>query len=338
MTKTLTERNELPEDSTKEIRYFSDYQTNWNAVVPRLKKFRLETVDFLSIPGDAPKDFITDREYRPGRRGRRNRFDSFIAKVGSKYYPLESVTEQLLTRIGKIFGLSIADSKLRVVNGQVRFMSKYFLNRRQEQLIHGAQIFEQCLGKEEYAQLAERKSEAEFFSFQMVCESIRVSFNDFELRIVKGLVEMLAFDCLIGHNDRHPYNWGVIVPIYKVQSPRFAPIFDTARALFWNVPETRILQMLSDKRQLDTYISKCAPPFSWDGQPTVDFFRLMGLIWNSSDKYRPHIEKLLNEQALSITLRLVDKEFEDLMSSQRRQLIKETLELRFKKLQEAVNV
>lgn len=193
------------ETDAKEIRYRSDYQLDWDSIIPCLKRFHLETVDFLSIPGDAPKDFITDSEYRPGHRGRRDRSESYIAKVGSKYYPNESITEQLLTRVGQIFGLSISDSKLRIVQGHVRFMSKYFLNRRQEQLIHGAQIFEQCLGKEEYAQLAENRSEGEFFTFQMVCESIRVPFAEFELKIVKGLVEMLAFDCLIGHNDRHPY-------------------------------------------------------------------------------------------------------------------------------------
>jgi hypothetical protein len=149
---------------------------------------------------------------------------------------------------------------------------------------------------------------------------------------------MLTFDCLIGHNDRHPYNWGVIVPIYKVQSPRFAPIFDTARALFWNVPETRVRQMLSDKRQLDTYVSKCAPPFSWDDEPNVDFFRLIGLIWRSFDKCKPHIGKLLNDQALERTFLMVDKEFSALMSSDRRQLIKECLLLRYKKLKETIEV
>lgn len=336
--KSHTPKFDQSEAEPKEIRYWSDYQLKWEAVIPQLKNFSLETVDFLSIPGDAPKDFITDREYRRGHRGRRNRIDSYIAKVGSKYYPLESITEQLLTRVGQIFDLSIADSKLRIVHGHVRFMSKYFLNRREEQLIHGAQIFEQSLGKEDYAQLAEKKSEAEFFTFQMVCESIRVPFPEFELRIVRGLVEMLAFDCLIGHNDRHPYNWGVIVPIYKIQSPRFAPIFDTARALFWNVPEKRIQQMLTDKQQLETYIRNCEPPFGWWGEPNVDFFRLMGLIWQSSDKYRPHIEKLLNEQAMEDALRMVDKEFSDLMSPARRQLIKECLHLRYRKLKEAIHV
>ncbi len=320
----------------KEIRYFSDYQLEWNSLIPQLKDYKLATVDFLSIPGDAPKDFTKDSEYRPGHRVRKQRVERYIAKVGSKFYPNESITEHLLTRIGQLFGLNIADSKLRIIDGQVRFLSKYFLDRHSEQLIHGAQIFEQCLGRDEYAELAEKKSESDYFTFQMVCEAIRVPFPESEKQIVRGLVEMLAFDCLIGHNDRHPYNWGVIVPIYKVQRPRFSPVFDTARALFWNVPETRVKQMLSDKKQLETYVSKCAPPFSWDKQPDVDFFRLMALIWNQVDSYKPHVEKFLNEATLKRTHRILDREFGRLMSSDRRQLIAECLHLRFRKLNETI--
>lgn len=320
----------------KEIKYVADYQLKWETLIPQLKNYKLAHVDFLSIPGDAPKDFIRDSEHRPGHRTRKQRVERYIAKVGSKFYPNESITEQLLTRIGQLFGLTIANSKLRLIDGQVRFLSRYFLDRHNEQLIHGAQIFEQSLGKEEYAQLADDKKESEYFTFQMVCEAIRTSFSEFEITLVKGLVEMLAFDCLIGHNDRHPYNWGVIVPIYRAQSPRFSPVFDTARALFWNVPEPRVKQMLSDRRQLETYICRCGPPFSWDKEPDIDFFRLIGLIWKHFDKYKAHIEKFLDESALNNTLRMVDKEFDDLMSSERRQLIRECLHLRHKRLVAAI--
>ena len=42
-------------------------------------------------------------------------------------------------------------------------------------------------------------------------------------RLRQAYVEMLTFDALIGHNDRHPYNWGVIVPLRKDRALRFAP-------------------------------------------------------------------------------------------------------------------
>ena len=197
----------------KEIKIYADFQTDWRRVIPTLRKFELEKVTFLSVMGDAPKDFSTDREYRPGRRSKRRPTDSFIAKVGSKFYPTESITEQLITRIGQTYKLTIADSKLRMLDGQVRFMSKYFLRQGLDQLTHGAEIFERCLGKEEYRELQEKKKESEYFSFQMTCEAVRNAFPEHEKRIMSKMVEMLTFDALIGHNDRHPYNWGVIVPV-----------------------------------------------------------------------------------------------------------------------------
>jgi hypothetical protein len=93
----------------KAIKYHSDYQLNWNILIPHLREYSIQTVDFLSMTGDAPKDFITDSEYRPGHRTRQQRSESYIAKVGSKFYPNESITEQLITEIGKSYGLKIAD-------------------------------------------------------------------------------------------------------------------------------------------------------------------------------------------------------------------------------------
>lgn len=147
---------------------------------------------------------------------------------------------------------------------------------------------------------------------------------------------MLVFDALIGHNDRHPYNWGIVVPLRKSGAPRFSPIFDTARALFWNVPERRIVQMLNDENQFEAYVRRCAPPVGWDGEPAVDFFRLIGLIWNSFKQYQRNIEKLLADNALRLSLEMIDREFVLLMSADRRELIKRCLHLRQQYLCDAV--
>lgn len=325
-----------PTNQRKNIKYRSDYQIEWEKHILQLRKFDLKQVNFLSITGDAPKDFITDSEYRPGYRRRRDRTESYIAKVGSKWYPIESVTEHLITRIGQLYGLKIADSKLRIVHGQVRFMSRYFLNRTSEQLTHGAEMFELILGKENYAELAELKREREFFSFQMVEEAIKHSFPEHVEQIMRGFVEMLTFDALIGHNDRHPYNWGVIVPLFKNRPPRFSPVYDTARALFWNKPERSIRQMLDDQLQFFTYVNKCAPPIGWDGQFKIDFFRLIGLISGHFEKYSQSVEKFLPDSPLQQVGEMIDKEFRYLLSTDRRELLKRCLQLRQHLLKEAV--
>ncbi|MBS1813226.1 MAG: HipA domain-containing protein [Acidobacteria bacterium] len=322
-------------DHKKPIKYFADYQLEWDALIPTLRKYQLEKVDFLSITGDAPKDFVTDSEYRPGYRSRSQKQDRFIAKVGSKFYPNESIVEQMITRIGQTYGLKIADSKLRMVVGQVRFMSKFFLKREVEQLAHGAEIFAYSLGKENYVALQENKKERDYFTFQMTEEAIKESFPGYEQKIMQGFVEMITFDALIGHNDRHPYNWGVIVPIKK-GAPRFSPVYDTARAFFWNVPETRVRQMLSDQQQLAKYVSNCQPPIGWDTEQNVAFFRLIGLIWCHFARYRRNVDKFLGEVPLTNTLKMIDKEFNHLMSAERRELIKRCLHQRQRHLVQTV--
>jgi len=320
----------------KGIKYESDYQVEWNKYIPTLKNFELQSVDFLSISGDAPKDFVTDKEYRSGHRSSRKPKDSFIAKVGSKFYPLESLIEQFITQIGQCFGLKIADSKLRLIDGQVRFLSKYFL-KSGEQLTHGAEIYEYSIGKENYAQLSEKKEEAEYFTFQMTCEAIKVLFPENDKKIIAGYVEMLTFDALIGHNDRHPYNWGVIVPIFRNRLPRFAPVFDTARALFWNIPEKRVVTMLTNNASFESYINNCRAPIGWDEKTSVDFFELIALIWKEFPFCREHIEKFLDADKLNDIAKILDKDFGEMISEERRELIKSCLHLRQGKLKEAVS-
>lgn len=304
----------------KAIRYESDYQVDWAKFIPKVKRYTLQTINFLTISGDAPKDFTEDREYRPGYRSTRRPSEKFIAKVGSKFYPLESVIEQLVTRIGECFGLHIAKSKLRIIEGQVRFLSRYFL-RGGEQLTHGAEIYEYSLGKENYRELSDQKREAEFFTFQITCETIRELFPDEADRIIRGYVEMLTFDAVIGHNDRHPYNWGVIVPITKKAKPRFAPVFDTARALFWNIPEAKIVVMHSDRQSFEAYVQKCLPPIGWDGVDKVAFFDLVALLWSEFPEYRKNVEKFLDPTVLTVVSEMIDVEFSDLISEKRRELI-----------------
>jgi hypothetical protein len=46
-----------PKIELKAIKYYADYQLPWNTLIPRLCEYALQTVDFLSIAGDAPNFF-----------------------------------------------------------------------------------------------------------------------------------------------------------------------------------------------------------------------------------------------------------------------------------------
>jgi len=48
---------------------------------------------------------------------------------------------------------------------------------------------------------------------------------------LKEFVKMLLFDAIVGNNDRHFYNWGLLPTYVTKKKPIFAPIYDTARGV-----------------------------------------------------------------------------------------------------------
>ena len=93
----------------------SEFQRDWRQVVLPLRRGRywVEDLESRSIHGDAPKNFIKIKEYVEGKLSHKRRnWTGYIAKVAYKHYPNESITEQLLTRIGQVAGVIVADSML----------------------------------------------------------------------------------------------------------------------------------------------------------------------------------------------------------------------------------
>jgi len=76
----------------------------------------------------------------------------------------------------------------------------------------------------------------------------------------------------------------------------------------------------------------------WDKAKQIDFFELIGLIWESLEPCRQNIGKLLLTKPLEKSIECIDKEFKNLMSANRRELIKRCLRKRQELLIEAVTL
>jgi len=150
--------------------------------------------------------------------------------------------------------MDIADSRLVHVRGQVRFLSRYFLNGS-EYLLHGADIFASYLedhDKEFVQGIEDEGKSPEYFDYDFVVASIREMLPGTAESILQKFHRMLAFDALIGNNDRHFFNWGVICDQTGRHISHFSPIFDTARAFFWNHSEVSLSKLEeSGKRPAD---------------------------------------------------------------------------------------
>jgi hypothetical protein len=290
------------------------------------------------LDGDAPKQFVRAYFYEKDsvvKKSSSSSWPRYIAKTAEKWYPHESIIEYMINRIGQVMGLHMNDIKLVKANGQIRFLSRYFLNKG-ENLIHGAEICGEHLGDMDMAEeIANNKSTSrELFTFEFIKDSIRSVFPNCFEDLLRGLVKMIAFDAIVGNNDRHFYNWGVINNTKKSSKlPNFAPLYDSARGLFWNYSDENIKNILNSHRsggnKFVKYIRDAYPRISIEANNQANHFDLIEFLKLYGTEYREIINELATIDVERKVLKMLKTEFTQFFTSERFDLIVLTLETRF---------
>lgn len=303
-----------------------------------VKKHQYKIVSGYTITGDAPKEFIRVYEYGKARKSNPGKWPLYIAKTGHKWYPTESITEYLLNILGTKFGVEMADSKIAWIGGQLRFLSRYFLDSKDQELIHGADIFAGFVNDKELVEEIEREQLArDLFTLQFTRDAIQATFPHHWEDILNKLVRMLLFDALVGNNDRHFYNWGVVRHIESKHEPYFSPIYDTARGLFWNEPEDKVKALMKDKPRFNLYLSRYCknsrPKVGWEGSNNINHFKLVHDIY----KYefgisRNEINDLFLQPRFEELVNSIEYYFADILSTDRIELIAACLRYRYKEI------
>jgi hypothetical protein len=306
--------------------------------LPVVRSGHYRVVD-ASVTGDAPKDFIRVYEFGTARKASPHLWPAWIAKVGHKWYPNESVTEHLLTRIGQSLGIPMADSRLMMVRGQLRFGSRYFL-RPDESLVHGAEIFADYLEDRGFVEEVEDKDQSrDLFTFQFVEDALLHRFPGQCVDILSAFVRMLAFDAIVGNNDRHFYNWGVITDVRGHQTPRFSPVYDSARALFWNDTEAKLAEVVQSRRKpafLEKYVKQSLPKTGWDRLSRPNHFQLINALAANRPAMLPLLQSLADQALPDRVAVILAEEFQGLVTPLRQDFVLDCLRLRLNKYQEAI--
>jgi hypothetical protein len=316
-----------------------------DAEVPPIKNQHLSVAD-VSVGGDAPKDVLHVYNYKSGeiRKDKPSTWPVYIAKVGHKVYPSESITEQIMTDVGKTFGFRMADSCLRKVSGQVRFLSRHFL-KKNEQLVHGLSIFASYLEDEEFVQsVREERRSKDVFDFDTIINAIKSVFSRYPGAcedICRDYVRMLAYDAITGNNDRHHANWGVIEHVKGSHPPAFSPIYDSARGLFWNYLNDTLRKRYSRSHEtkafVTSYIDGATPMTSFSGQGEVNHFDLVTAILRDHDEYEEVLEDHYRPSALSTLREILEDDYSGLLTEPRRELILDCLERRLELYRQAIS-
>jgi len=309
--------------------------------IPALKEQYYFTEEY-SLDGEAPKQFIRAYFYQKEsgvRKSNPKTWFPYIAKTAEKWYPHESVSEYMINRIGQVLGLKMNEIVLCRVNGQIRFLSKYFL-RKNEVLVHGAQICGEYLNDVEFAaQIANHIPTAkELFTFEFISDAIKTVFKSSADSIIDDLVRMIMFDAITGNNDRHFYNWGVIDTHKRLgKTPHFAPIYDSARGLFWNISDSNLVDWLRIHRtggaKISNYIQAASPRVSLDGKNDINHFDLVKSLLKEK-RYKPIIDDLRTTKCELEVLKMLKKEFYPFYIPERQQAIEIVVKERFKILRE----
>lgn len=295
----------------------------------------------VSVGGDAPKDVIAIYQYRSKSKIRKSQpktWPIYIAKVGHKWYPNESITEQLITEIGKVLKINIADSALFQIEGTLRFCSKHFHNINQR-LNHGAEILSTYRGEPNQRwidQLEMEKKIKNAITIEEIISAIKMVFHKNATEICQDFFKMLLFDCFIGNNDRHYYNWGVITSVKEQERPYFSPIYDTARGLWWNTSDEKIVSLHTDIQRrsvvLNKYIKNSTSKITIPDNPKCNHFDLIQYIWRKEYLRDMDLSVWQSKEKLRYIYDLIDNKFRKLMILERRELIKSTLRLRHEKI------
>jgi len=241
----------------------------------------------------------------------------------------------MINRIGQTLGLNMNEIKLVKANGQIRFLSKYFLNEN-EKLTHGAEICGEHLGDMILAEeIANHKpTSRELFTFEFIKDAIRSVFPQCFENLLLELVKMIAFDALAGNNDRHFYNWGVIDTKKKTSKlPTFAPLYDSARGLMWNYSDENIKKIYNQGgKKIVTYVEEACPRISIEENKQANHFQLIYLVKNYNTEYGKIVSDLASVENEENVLTMLKEEFYPFFIQQRSVLITTILRSRFKKI------
>ena len=312
--------------------------------IPELKEKEYYVIP-QSLDGDAPKEFISAYIYSNKNNFNKRNISSwpkYIAKTAEKWYPVESITEYLINKLGEDLGLKMNVTKLVVANKQIRFLSEFFLLKN-ELLIHGAEICGDYLNDRDFAdEIAKDKTTArELFTFEFICNALDNRFKRHSLSLKKELVKMIVFDCLLGNNDRHFYNWGVITNTKKtIKKPIFAPVYDSARGLFWNQSDENIVhiykhEQAGQSKKVHNYAKKATPRISCESNKKANHFELVGYLKSCNPEYLSIANQLSSKEMERKVISNFKRNYSKFFIRERQSLIEKLLSIRFEQTRKA---
>lgn len=183
-------------------------------------------------------------------------------------YVYEFWSEIIASEIGKSIGVDILHYDVAWNKGRLGCLSKSML-APQEELQEG---YRWLTGF--YPEYDANDKDA--YSFQIIERLLKSRFQN--KGFVRNIIETIVFDSIIGNEDRHQENWGIIVSnrlsdhVFgrnrsAVETEYvFAPIYDSGSSMGRELSDSKVTQMLKDNVQLEAYVNRGRSEIRWEGE------------------------------------------------------------------------
>ena len=162
----------------------------------------------------------------------------------------------------------------------------------------------------------------------------------------KKFKQMLIFDCIIGNNDRHDENWGILYGS-ALEKLKLSPIYDNASCLTYGDNEEKVLELLTNENQFEKYINNSKPPNLYLNQNDGTHYKHFEIIKHLI-KEEPETIELIKDMVKIDCLSYTESVLEQIaqievpevhkLTENRKELIIKILDCRIKKLKDIVNV
>ena len=194
-------------------------------------------------------------------------------KKGDKDYTYEFWSEVIASEVGRMLGFDTLVYDVAANKQTLGCLSKLMINPSCEQLDEGTKWIKRY-------QIAYDADNRDAYTFQIIDAALNSLFKG--MGFSEKLISILVFDSIIGNEDRHQENWGIIVSteiqdvsrgfLFSKKTPvpkttyKFAPIYDSGSSLGRELHEEKVNQMLTNQVQLDAYINRGQSEIHWEGE------------------------------------------------------------------------
>lgn len=190
----------------------------------------------------------------------------------------EAWAEKVASELGKLLGLQMMDVQLAVRKNTQGILAKKFTTGSDE-FYEGGDLITSIVDNFDRYKLAH-------YNFKNIFRAL----SEFDLD--KDFVNIPFFDALIGNQDRHCDNWGIIA---TKSGYKFAPIYDNGASLGFQLMEDRIKMMFKDINMFKAFSNRSFSLIGIENKRKPKYIELLSVI-------RTRYPKEINEAVDRLTL------------------------------------